>query len=132
MGTCSISWRLSPFQASSGGCTAMLGTYLAFSNCTRHTQAHTDTDTYVTCDSLMLILQRSRYCVLPLASCVLSYDIIDSEEPRYPPREKGSGEDRWRWGQVLSLLKLHSLQFLLPGTAKNVLSGYGKCFCKIP
>jgi len=44
-GTCSISWRLSPFQASSGGCTATWGTsYLAFSNFTRHTQAHTDTD----------------------------------------------------------------------------------------
>ena len=35
---------------------------------------------------------------------------------------------RWRWGQVLAHLKLHSLQFLFPGTAKNVLSGYGKYF----
>ena len=47
----------------------------------------------------------------------------DSEKP---PREKGSGEDRWRWGQVLTHLKLHFLRFSFPGTAKNVLSGYGK------
>ena len=91
------------------------------------THRHTQT---LICN-LWLTNARSRFCVLPLASCVLSYDIIDSEEPQYPLREKGSGEDRWRWGQVLTHLKLHSLQFLLPRDCQKCLSGYG-VFARFP
>ena len=124
-GTCSTSWRLLPFQASCGGCTATWGI-----SCIIRIILGARIHWYVTCDSLMLATQlyKGVDLVLPLVGCVLSCDSTDSEKPWYLPREKGSGEDRWRWGQVLAHLKLHSFQFLFPGTAKNVLSGYGKHF----
>ena len=111
-GTCSISWRLSPFQASCNGCTATWGI-----SCIIRIILGACIHWYVTCDSLMLRLHsctRGVDFVLPLVGCVLSYDITGSGFFWYPLRKKGSGEDRWRWGQVLAHLKIHSLQFLLP------------------
>ena len=67
------------------------------------------------------LLLRQHSCTRYFFCVAVDKGITDPKKTWNWWRDKGSGEARWRWGQVLT-------HFSFPGTAKNVLSGHGKWF----